>query len=57
MLMAPRPEPVRKILKVLFPDLVENLHHGTLDDFILQRRNPQRALPPAGFRYPALRSP
>jgi len=52
MLMAPRPESVREILKVLFPYLVEDLYHRTLNDFILQRRNSQRALPPVGFRYP-----
>jgi hypothetical protein len=50
MLAAPRPEPIRKPQKILFPDLVENRPHGVLDDFILQRRDAQGTLPSIGFR-------
>jgi len=52
MLFAPRPEPVRKIQQVLFPDLVEYLHHRRLDDFVLQRRDSQWPFPPIGFVDP-----
>jgi hypothetical protein len=52
MLLAPRPEPVRKIQKVLFPDRVENLHHRGLDDFVLQRRDTQWPFPPIVFVDP-----
>lgn len=37
LLAAPRPEPIRKTQKILFPYLVENLSHRMLNDFILQR--------------------
>jgi hypothetical protein len=40
MLTAPRPEPIREALKVLFVDLVENRHHGLLNDLVLQRGDP-----------------
>ncbi len=49
---APRPESVAEAQKVLFPDLVENLPYRVLDDLVFQRRDPQRSLPPVGFRYP-----
>src|SRR5260221_12475117 len=52
MLTAPWPEPVREAQKVLFPDLVENPPYRVLNDFVLQRRDPQRPLSPIGFRYP-----
>ena len=52
MLAAPRPEPVRKIQKVLFPDLVENLHHRRLYDFVFQRCDSQWPLLTISFRYP-----
>src|SRR5216683_7126139 len=52
MLTAPRPESIRAILEVLFPDLVEDCPYRTLDDFVLQRRDPQWSLPPIGFRDP-----
>ena len=48
---APRPEPVRKALEVHLINLIENGHHGLLDDFVLQRRDAQRTLPPVGLRY------
>ena len=49
---APRAESVAEAQKVLFPYLVENLPHRVLDDFVFQRRDPQRSLPSVGFRYP-----
>jgi hypothetical protein len=52
MLTALRPESERETQKVLFPDLVENRSYRVLDDFVLQRRDPQRSLPPIGFRNP-----
>lgn len=51
-LAAPRPESVAEAQKVLLPDLVENRSHRVLDDFVLQRRDPQWSLPPIGFWYP-----
>jgi hypothetical protein len=52
MLASPRPESVRKAQKVLFPDLVENLHHRGLGDFVFQRRDPQWPLPAIVFGDP-----
>jgi hypothetical protein len=52
MLLTPRPEPVRKAQKVLFPDRVENLRHRTLDDFVFQCRDPQWPFPPIVFVDP-----
>jgi len=48
---APRPKPVRKALEVHLINLIENGHHGLLNDFVRQRRDAQRALPPVGLRY------
>src|SRR5580704_3910374 len=48
---APRPEPVRKALEVHLINLIENGHHRLLNDFVRQRRDAQRALPPVGLRY------
>ena len=45
------PEPVRKALEVDLIDLVENRHHGLLNDFVLQCRDAQRALSPVSLRY------
>src|SRR5258708_14326738 len=45
------PEPIRKALKVDLIDLVEDRHHRLLDDFVLQRRDAQRTLPPVSLRY------
>ena len=47
---APWSEPVGESQKVLFIDLVEDRHHGLLNNLVLQRRDPQRPLPPVGFR-------
>jgi hypothetical protein len=44
-------ESIRKALEVDLIDLVEDRHHGLLDDFVLQRRNAQRTLPPISLRY------
>jgi hypothetical protein len=51
-LAAPRPEPVRKALEVLFPDLVENRPYRVLYDFVFQRRDSQWSLPSIAFRDP-----
>jgi hypothetical protein len=39
-LATPRPESVRESQKVLFVNLIENRHHGLLDDLVLQRSDP-----------------
>jgi len=44
-------EPVRKALEVDLINLVEDRHHGLLNDFVLQRRDAQRTLPPVSLRY------
>src|ERR1700681_1638978 len=44
-------EPVRESLEVHLVDLVENGHHGLLDDLVFQRRDAQRALSPIRLRY------
>src|SRR5438477_6334172 len=45
------PKPVREAFEVDLIDLVEDRHHSLLNDFVLQRRNAQRTLPPVGLRY------
>src|SRR5882724_8540727 len=57
MLASPWPEPVRKSKKVGFVDSVQHLDRRTLDDFVFQRRDPERSLPPVGLRdkYPTHR--
>jgi hypothetical protein len=49
MLATPRTEAVRETEKVFLVYLIEDGDHGLLDDLVLQRRNPQRALPPIGL--------
>ena len=49
MLAAPRPEPVRKSEKVRFVDGVQHLDRRALDDFVFQRRDSERSLPPVGL--------
>jgi hypothetical protein len=44
------PEPVGKAFEVDLVNLVEDRHHGLLNDFVLQRRDAQRTLPPVGLR-------
>src|SRR4029077_1594254 len=48
---ASRTEPIRKALEVDLIDLVEDRHYGLLNDFVLQRRDAQRTLPPVSLRY------
>ena len=48
---ATRPESVRKAQEVHLVNLIENGHHSLLNNFVLQRRDAQRALPPVGLRY------
>ena len=44
-------EPRRKALEVDLINLIEDRHHGLLNDFVLQRRDTQRALPSVSLRY------
>src|SRR6267154_4651502 len=43
-------EPVRKAFEVDLGYLVEDRHYGLLNNFVLQRRDTQRTLPPVGLR-------
>src|SRR5450631_1100833 len=45
------PEPIRKAFEVNLIDLIEDRHHGLLNDFVLQCRDAQWTLPPIGLRY------
>src|SRR5437879_10520523 len=49
MLASPGPEPVRESEKVRFVDGVQHLDRRALDDFVFQRRNSERSLPPVGL--------
>src|SRR5271166_2864601 len=49
MLAAPRAKPIREAEKVFLVNLVEDSDHGLLDNFVLQGRNPEWALPPIFF--------
>src|SRR5262249_2866729 len=49
MLAAPWPEPVRESQKVGFVDGVQHLDRRALNDFVFQRRNSKRTLPPIGL--------
>jgi len=49
MLAAPRTKPIREAEKVFLINLAEDGDHGLLDNFVLQRRNPEWALPPIFF--------
>src|SRR4029450_10813584 len=51
----PGPEPVREALEIHLIDGVEHLDHRALNDFVLQRRDPQRPKPP--IRLPDIRPP
>lgn len=42
---------VREAFEVDLINLIENRHHSLLNDFVLQRCDAQRALPPVGLRY------
>jgi hypothetical protein len=48
--VATRPEPIRVAFEVHLVDLIENGHHGLLDDLVLQRCNAQRTSPSVGLR-------
>ena len=48
---AARTEPVREALEVDLVYLIEDRHHGLLDDFVLHCRDAQRTLPSVGLRY------
>jgi len=50
MLAASRSKAIRETQKVLLIDRIEDGDYGLLDDLILQRRDPQRALVPVAFR-------
>jgi hypothetical protein len=47
---APAAEPLGEALEVDLIDSVEDRHHGLLNDFLLECRNVQRALPPVSLR-------
>src|SRR5271157_3296628 len=47
---ATRPEPVREAFEVDLIYLVEDRHHSLLNDFVLQRCDAQRTLPPVSLR-------
>jgi hypothetical protein len=49
MLAAPRSEPIREPEEIFFVDCVQHFHHSPLNDFIFQRSDAQRALPPIRF--------
>src|SRR2546425_6107202 len=48
-LASPWPESVGESQKVLFVDPIEDDHHGPLDNFVFQCRDPDRSLPPVGL--------
>src|SRR5882724_10900826 len=50
MLAAPWSEPVREAEKVRFVDSIQHLDRRALDDFVFQRRDSERSLPPVGLR-------
>jgi hypothetical protein len=47
---APRPEAVREAEEVRLVDGVQYLDDGALDDFVLQRGDPERPRPPVRLR-------
>src|SRR6266852_3578212 len=49
LLASPGPEPIRKAQEVGLVDSVQHLDRRALDDFIFQRRNSERSLPPIGL--------
>src|SRR6266481_3386897 len=49
MLASPWPEPVRKAEKIRFVYGVQHLDRCTLDDFVFQRCDSERSLPPVGL--------
>src|SRR6266478_3398050 len=51
MLASPWPEPVRKAEKIRLVYRVQHLDRCTLDDFVFQRCDSERSLPPVGLWY------
>src|SRR5437667_9761554 len=51
MLTAPRSEPVREAEEIRFVYGVQHLDRCTLGDFVFQRCDSERSLPPVGLRY------
>src|SRR2546427_11168771 len=51
MLAAPRAKTIREAEKVFLVDLVEDGDHGMLDQFVLDSRDREWALPPIFFLY------
>src|SRR6266481_6124617 len=51
MLASPWSEPVREAEKVRFVDSIQHLDRRALDEFVFQRRDSERSLPPVGLRY------
>src|SRR6266478_5504340 len=49
MLASPWPEPIRESEKIRFVDSVQHFDRRALDDFVFQRRNSERPLPPIGL--------
>src|SRR5882672_6962841 len=49
MLASPGPEPIRESEKIRFIDSVQHFDRRALDDFVFQRRNSERPLPPVGL--------
>src|ERR1700746_2021069 len=50
MLASPWSKPIREAEEIRFVDSVQYLDRRALDDFVLQRRNSERSLPPVGLR-------
>src|SRR5207245_7305778 len=50
MLASPWSEPIREAEKIRFVDRVQHLDRRALDDFVFQRRDSERSLPPVGLR-------
>jgi hypothetical protein len=52
---APRPKPVGEADEVRLVDRVQHLDHRPLEELVLQRRDPERPLPPVplGNEHPA----
>ena len=50
MRVATWPEPIREAFEVHLVNLIEDGHHGLLNNLVLQRRDAQRTLPPVGLR-------
>jgi hypothetical protein len=56
MLAASWSEPVRKSEKIRFVDSIQHLDRRALDDFVFQRRDPERSLPPVSPSTPGAAS-